>query len=161
MRIRSAETKFLVVSFVLVLLLGVKTVASLLEEPPMGSKSLDRRQPASIAKQPASLEKAITKVSSTANFVFNCQKEFQKEVTVIGRYLQIHGKRCAKSLQGDQVSIINKSNGYTAAVFPTNREEFQTDLIQLIEGQNQILIQYQNSSGKKFEQEVVVKSSHI
>ena len=127
----------------------------------MESKAHDSRRPASIAKSSPFLEKAVTKISAAANFAFNCQKEFQKQVAVVGGYLQIRGKGCARSLQTEQLTIINKSNGYTASVFPTNHEDFQTDLIQLNEGQNHILIEYENSSGKKIQQEVVVKSSHI
>lgn len=162
MAIRSAENKFLFVSFLVVLLLGIKTVASLIEPDVDEGRASYRRQPASVVKnESASLEKALSSTQSTANFDFNCLKDSQKELVVKGAYLQIRGKGCAKAAQSDQISIINKSNGYTAAVFPTGQEEFQTDLIQLIEGQNQILIQYQNSSGKKFQKEVLVNSSHI
>ncbi len=163
MIIRSAETKFLIVSFVFVLLLGIKTVASFVEQPVLDAPASYGRQPSSVmkSKRAVALEKTAEVVSNTGNLDFNCQKNSQKELAVKGAYLQIRGKGCAQSNQGDQVSIINKSNGYTAAVFPSGREEFQTDLIQLVEGQNQILIEYQNANGKKFQREVVVQSSHI
>ncbi len=163
MRVRSAETKFLIVSFIAVILLGIKTVASIVEDPQVDSKAFNRRQPSSVTKseREIDLEKNLSASPVTASFHFNCLKNLQKEVTVKGSYLQIRGKDCTKAGQGDQLSIVNKSNGYTAAVFKTGRDEFQTDLIQLIDGQNQILIQFQNSSGKKFQHEVVVKSSHI
>ncbi len=167
MKYRSAENKFLLIAFVAVLLLGVKTVDSLLEHPVVEIKEFSQRQPSSISavRQNMSLASALPSGSAAANFDFNCQKdalkELVKEFIVLGAYLQIRGKGCLKAMQDDQVFIVNKSNGYTAAVFPMGQEEFQTDLIQLIEGQNQILIQYQNSRGKKFQREVVVKSSHI
>ena len=163
MRFRSAETKFIFISFVVVFLLGIKTVASLIDQPLADSGVSFRRQPASVVKsnQPTELEKHLPRSPAAANLDFNCLKDSPKELIVKAAYLQIRGKGCAKAVQGDQVSIVNKSNGYTAAVFPMGQEGFQTDLIQLIEGQNQILIQYQNSNGKKFQREVVVKSSHI
>ena len=163
MRIRSAETKFLIVSFVVVILLGVKTVASLVEDPQSDLNLIYSRQPSSVVKREpkVDLEKNKLPAPVAANFDFDCLKNSQKEVTVKGSYLQIRGKGCANAAQADQLSIVNKSNGYTAAVFQTGQGQFQTDLIQLIEGQNQILIQFQNSTGKKFQHEVVVKSSHI
>lgn len=163
MRVRSDETKFLIVSFIVVVLLGIKTVASLIEDPQFDSKSSKSRQPTSVTKIEPELEgeKNLPANPVAASFNFNCLKTGQKEVSVKGTYLQIRGKDCAKAGKSDQLSIVNKSNGYTAAVFQTGREEFQTDLIQLVDGQNQILIEFQNSSGKKFQHEVVVMASHI
>jgi hypothetical protein len=150
---RSAENKFLFVSFLVVALLGVKTVTSLLERPVTESRVVER--------QPASVVKKEVVSQASANFDFNCQKEASKELTVKAPLLQIRGKGCITDIHIGQISIVNKSNGYTASVFNTGHEEFQTDLIQLVEGQNQILIQYQNASGKKFERRLLVKSSHI
>ena len=170
MKLRSAENKFLLISFIAVLLLGFKTVDSLLEQPIVKLKGPSLRQPSSLQDradrgQSLALASPLPLESPAANFDFNCQKDvlkkLVKEFIVKGAYLQIRGKGCLKAMQDDQVVIVNKSNGYTAAVFPMGQEEFQTDLIQLIEGQNQILIQYQNSNGKKFQREVVVNSSHI
>jgi hypothetical protein len=156
---KSAERKFLVVSSVIVALLGVKTFFSLVEEPMYVEKA---RKPAAVtakvqSPKPVDLAEAA---NQWVNLNFNCKKEDKKEYAVRGAFLQIRGKGCGREHQG-QISIINKSNGYTASVFSASGEDFQTDLIQLVEGQNDILIQYSNSQGKKFERQVVVKSSHI
>jgi hypothetical protein len=155
---KSQEYKFLFISSVVVVLLGLKTVSSLIDEPLAPKIS---RAPSSISKQASSLPApALSPSSMPMNLDFNCKKEDKKEFVVKGAFLQIRGKGCAKTA-GHEISIINKSNGYTASVFHRGSEEFQTDLIQLVEGQNEIFIQYSNAQGKKLQRQVLVNSSHI
>jgi hypothetical protein len=155
----SAEHKFLFISSILVFLLGVQTAASILDEP----EESNRRAPAAIAAAKVALKSPTQAIPTAAQLVsldVNCRREDKREVAVKGSLLQIYGKDCISEKTGE-IKIVNRSNGYTASVFPRGNEGFQTDLIQLVEGQNEIVIEYKNPNGKKFERQVLVNSSHI
>lgn len=152
----SAEHKFLFISSILVFLLGVQTAASILDEP----EEKIVRAPAAIGSVSKTPTKNMPTSSQLVNLEFNCRKEARRQVAVKGSLLQIHGRECMTEDSGP-INIVNKSNGYTASVFPKGNEGFQTDLIQLIEGQNEIIIEYKSPTGKKFERQVLVNSSHI
>ena len=155
----SAEHKFLFISSILVFLLGIQTAASLLDEPVESG----RRAPAAIAAAKIAMKSPAEDIPISSQLVsldVSCRREDKREIAVKGSLLQIHGKDCITDKTGE-IKIINKSNGYTASVFPRGTEGFQTDLIQLVEGQNEIVIEYVNPSGKKLERQVLVNSSHI
>ncbi len=152
----SAEHKFLFISSILVFLLGVQTAASILDEP----EQKIQRAPAAIGKAVKNPSSNMPTSSQLVNLEFNCRKEERRQVAVKGSLLQIHGRECLTE-DSSPINIVNKTNGYTASVFPKGSEGFQTDLIQLTEGQNEIIIEYRSPSGKKFERQVLVNSSHI
>lgn len=164
----SAENKFLFLSAMVVLLVGIKTAASILEEPVSGVV-LAKREPSSIQSfaigvKSTDLNKE-TLSGTPNNFDFDCRKESDlqkiRRIKVSGSFLQVRGKGCPYHKSGFSVRIINKSNGYTASIFGLNKDEFRTDLIQLVEGANQISIEYQSPNGKKTEQKLLINSSHI
>lgn len=159
---KSAEHKFLFIASTLVVLMGMTTVSSIVEEPLDTSSTQDVRAPAAVATGQATVRPSNLSSASAEmmNFDFNCKKEIKKEVAVRGGLLQIRGSGCLKEAKGE-ILIVNKSNGYTASIFDRGGGDFQTDLIQLVEGHNEIFIQYKNAQGKKLERQVLVKSSHI
>lgn len=161
----AAEYKFLFISALAVLLLGFKTVDSVLETPltaPVASLAIDTGITDKAAKNPPRGPAAIVPASRLPDhhLNFHCQKEGKKSWSTDGSFFQIRGQGCAK-VTADKIFVVNRSNGYTASIFPLGGSEFQTDLIQLKNGDNHILIQYQNASGKKIEQQLLIKSNQL
>lgn len=74
-----------------------------------------------------------------------------------GHYLQMKGQFC----RGKNLVIVNKSNGYTASVFELNQDRYQTDMIQLKKGENELQIRYQDHRGQMKEYKMRVSTSHI
>ncbi|MNL75426.1 hypothetical protein D3C87_2012290 [compost metagenome] len=66
-----------------------------------------------------------------------------------------------KNFNSENVEIINRSNGYTASIFDSGKNKYQTDLIQLVQGENEITVRYQDASGKTQEEVLKVLSSQI
>ena len=91
----------------------------------------------------------------------NCSKKGAFKVSVRGNFVQFQGKSCVKGFNEGQVEIVNKSNGYTASIFPRGTDKYQTDLIQLQNGDNEIAIRYRERSGKSVEEVVHVTSINI
>lgn len=173
------EWKFLATTAFLVATIAIPTLASLVStEDADAPKAMMLRPLEQKARAPASLphmnapKKAVV-IESTkqelgnllsnnaVSFDFSCAKIKSKEFKVDGGFLQLKGKDCSKGAQMPKLSITNKSNGFTASVFFMNGKEYQTDLIQLQEGVNQISIQYQLPSGQMEEHILNVKAGAI
>ena len=95
------------------------------------------------------------------SYDFSCTKVKVTDFKVQGNFVQLKGRDCGKEAQMPKLSITNKTNGFTASVFFLNGREYQTDLIQLKEGENQISIQYQYPSGQQEEHVLNVKAGTI
>lgn len=128
-------------------------------QPTLNASALDARTPASIP--PAPSVKVAKAHSHFHSMDLNCKKSATSSFKVVGAFLQFQGKNCGPSLKDGDVEIINKSNGFTASVFTKGSNQYQTDLIQLKEGDNQILIRYRPSTGQPVEQTMTVTSSAI
>jgi hypothetical protein len=180
MSIKNTEWKFLATTAFLVATIAVPTLASLMtpdENTPQTTMvlrptELKAREPASVPSLVSTPKKSIviqdTKKelnnllsNSMISYDFSCSKTKLTDFKVEGAYLQLKGKDCNKGAQSPKLSITNKSNGFTASVFMLNEKEYQTDLIQLEEGENQISIQYQMPSGRIEEHLLKVKAGAI
>lgn len=180
MSFKNTEWKFLATTAFLVVTIAVPTLASLMAPDEIPVKVAQTLRPTELkARQPASLptltgapRKSIviqdTKQelnnllsNNLVSYDFACAKLKPTDFHVEGGYLQLKGKDCNKGSRGPKLSITNKSNGFTAAVFMLNEKEYQTDLIQLQEGENQISIQYQSPSGRIEEHVLKVKAGAI
>lgn len=160
-----SDTQFLIVTFVLVLFLGVPTFMNLTEEDVLIPEAVAAGQGAVLAqgRTPASVPTGLTnKVSSAlshlAQLDLRCAKKAASPLRVEGSYVQFEGKNC---LRDKTLEIVNKSNGYTASVFLKGTDKYQTDLIQLQKGDNEITIRYHDGPGKAVEEVVLVHSSQI
>lgn len=163
-----SDIQFIAVTLVLVLLLGARTFYSLTEEeevsvaPAVASQSVlasNKRTPASVPQGNAtSLKSALEQFTAMD---LNCAKKGAVKVSVRGSFVQFQGKSCVKGFNEGQVEIVNKSNGYTASIFPRGTDKYQTDLIQLQNGDNEIAIRYRERSGKSVEEVVHVTSINI
>ncbi|HEY8270272.1 MAG TPA: hypothetical protein VIG33_05245 [Pseudobdellovibrionaceae bacterium] len=174
------EWKFLVMTTCLVATMAVPTLASLITgdgaNSPQAAMILSPneqklRRPASFPRLGAP-KKAVVILdtkrelgnllsNNLVNYDFSCAKVKATSIQVVGAFLQLKGKDCNKNSQGPKLTIVNKSNGFTASIFLLNTKEYQTDLIQLQEGENQISIQYQTPSGQIEERVLNVKATAI
>lgn len=181
MGIRQTEWKFIYVTALLVAAVALPVYASMMEPSEKAGPQalmvlrpteLKRRQPASLspanvtANKKIMIEDAKKELShllanNLVSYDLACEKRKILDYKVEGHYLQLKGKDCSKGGKGPKLSITNKSNGFTAAVFMLNAKEYQTDLIQLQEGENQILIQYHTPAGNLEEQILHVQAGAI
>lgn len=157
----------LFVTLVLVLAMGIPTFQALAEPDDIqgygvvtGAVPSAQRQPSSIAKvsvpngQP-SLPSSFTKHD------LNCVKKSPVEVQIKGEIVQLQGRSCLGDFSAGEVEIVNKSNGYTASVFDNGPDKYQTDLIQLQNGSNEISIRYRDASGKTIEEVLKIHSQQL
>ncbi|MGZ3785454.1 MAG: hypothetical protein ACXVC3_12980 [Bdellovibrio sp.] len=164
----SRDNQLLLITLVLVLLMGVPTFRSLMENneevtnsPQLKNASVQTKQrnPASITPEHVMAVRPV--LSHFAEYDLNCGRKVLVKKEVAGAYIQFQGKNCLKNYKDGDVEILNKSNGYTASTFSNGDNKYQTDLIQLQNGDNEILIRYRESSGKSVEEVVRVHSTQI
>lgn len=124
----------------------------------MTSAASNSRSPASVPKAKIQISSAISQVSQ---FDVRCAKKVASALNVDGGYVQLQGKNCLRGFKEGDLEIMNKSNGYTASVFLRGTDKYQTDLIQLNKGANEITIRYREDSGKTVEEVILVHSSQI
>lgn len=165
---QASDIQFIAVTLVLVLLLGARTFLSLTEEEMLPAESAvasastlassSSRVPASV---PVTTHKVGSALEQFTQVDLNCSKKAAQTVSIRGAFVQFQGKNCVKGLQEGDVEIINKSNGYTASIFSRGADKYQTDLIQLQSGENEIAIRYRERSGKSVEEIVRVHSTKI
>lgn len=174
-----AEWKFLATTAVLVAMMGVPTLASLTGSPVEESPHRALLAPKQRTRSPASLpglstvkkplvitdtKNEIGNVvgdASSIHFDLRCAKAMAHDFHVDGAYVQMRGKDCSKGNEPAKINVVNKTNGFTASVFMLDSKEYQTDLIQLKDGDNQISVQYENSSGQSQEFTLIVKAKAL
>lgn len=164
------DTQFLFITALLVLLLAFPTFHTLTknEVEEVTAEQITRvdgvaegsRAPASVpGKVPTVKLKPV--LSQFTQYDLSCAKKGLSELKVSGSYVQFQGKNCLKNFKVSDIEIINKSNGYTASIFGSGTDKYQTDLIQLQKGDNEITIRYRERSGKAVEEVVRILSSQI
>jgi hypothetical protein len=170
MKHASTERKFIAITLLLVVLLGVRTAESLMEEDAQQNsvyavENGADAEDAAVARAPASIPQnaVAVKPSSMAlvDLDLSCAKKPEAVFKISGNFVQLKGKNCLKNFKEDKIEIINKSNGYTASIFPFGRNQYQTDMIQLVNGDNEITIRYGSAEGPRYEQTIKVSSSSI
>lgn len=175
MKTQSAEWKFLMTTAFLVAMVAVPTFASLFSDDGMQVGTLVLRANNQKMRQPASLphlngpkKHLVIKdagkelnnllVNNEIQFDFRCTKTKKTEFEIQGTFVQLKGQDCGKNAKMPKINITNKTNGFTASVFATSEKEYQTDLIQLNNGINQIHIHYQSPLGQHEEHVLNVKA---
>ncbi len=161
----ASEIQFIAITFILVVLLGARTFANLteadfvaLDEVKTTSRTEPlQRKPASLPPTAVAPQKIDSSLHQSADVDLNCSKK-NGSLEVHAGYVQFKGKSCARGVRMGEIQIVNKSNGYTASVFDRGSDKYQTDLIQLQPGENEISIRYQNS-GRQVEEIIRVSSS--
>lgn len=163
----ASEFQFIAITFILVVLLGARTFASLTDSDMTITEDVKvtsvapetERKPASIPQTSVAPQK-ISSLHQSADLDLNCSKKKDGNLSVHAGYVQFKGKSCVRGGAVSSIQIVNKSNGYTASVFDRGSDKYQTDLIQLQPGENEILIRYENS-GRQVEEIIRVSSTRI
>lgn len=154
------DTQLIFLTLTLVLLMGIPTVHAL-TEPESEVVVVSQRQPASISPAVLSTGKASQTSTHFAKLDLNCRKRSTGEFKVEADFIQFQGKTCLAGVEAAEVQIINRSNGYTGSVFDSGSDRYQTDLIQLQKGSNEISIRYLDASGKYIEEVLKVQTSQL
>lgn len=166
----ASEIQFIAITFILVVLLGARTFASLTEDGDIESaqeskvavvgKEPNTRTPASLPPTTVAPQKVDSSLHQSADIDLNCTKKKGSALEVHAGYVQFKGKSCSRGVRMGEIQIVNKSNGYTASVFDRGADKYQTDLIQLQPGENEISIRYENA-GQQVEEIIRVSSTKI
>lgn len=165
LKLRPSENQFILVTLMLVILLAVPTLMNITKEDAMVEitaaelTSTFDRAPASIS--PLEGRRTKSNLSNFTNYDLNCSKDNVSPLEVQGEFVQFQGKNCLKDSHDGDVEIVNKSNGFTASIFKSSGDKYQTDLIQLRRGDNEITIRYRELSGKAVERVIRVRSKQI
>lgn len=161
----STDAKFLTITTLIVLALGAKTFASLTEPDEMphaavaaaGGTVKTGRSPSSIPQ----IQEVKPKWDRYAQHDLSCSKKSMgAEIAVNGSFVQIQGRNCIKGFKSSALEIINLKNGFTASVFESGPNRYQTDLIQLEQGDNEIAIRYKER-GTVVEEVLRVRANRI
>lgn len=157
LKVQPTERNFILITLILVVIMGAQTFNSLLKEEGdfvavTAVAGADSRSPASIGEMKP-LAKALPQL---VDMDLSCSKKWQKNFSVTGTFLQLKGKNCLKGFDQEHIQIVNQTNGYTASVFAFGKNQYQTDLIQLREGDNQIKIRHESKGGNVFEETLSV-----
>ena len=158
------EPKFLLVTLSLIILVGVPAMHSMMQMPTelvVGEEVIELstgRSPASVDTQfkASNYEIRNTIKAKSVTVDFNCKskdKNFVQETD--GNLFRLKSDACLNEKWKD-VSIYNKTNGYTAAVIFVNRG-FTTDFMDLDEGENKLVVSGVNEHGQSIEHLLTVK----
>jgi hypothetical protein len=149
LRLKS-EIQFLLITGALVLVLGISGILSLLREPEaqamVPAKKIETRTPASAnakTESPSLVESS--NISATSLLRFDCERNQLKE-DVSASYVRLAGTPCGKA---EDLEVVNKTNGFSAAVIFTPGGKFTTDFIDLQDGENQLEVTETQSNGTK------------
>ena len=156
-----SENKVLLMTLSLVGLMAIPTFFTIFSDeesaasPKISSGKISdsSRSPSSIGGQELAQFKPTETKTLQAQFNVQCSKSKRADLRQKSEFIQLQGEPCVKNFQAQQLEIINKRNGYTASIFPIKNGRYQTDLIQLEPGENEILVRYLNSSGQ-FSEEI-------
>ena len=114
------------------------------------------------AREPAAVAAPLIATKSLKSHLkvdLNCGATQWPELKVHGPWAQLKGRMCkTKKAEKVQVEITNLSNGFTASVFDSGLQEYQTDLIQLDKGANQIRVRMVSPRGAIEEQTLIIES---
>lgn len=171
----SAQMRMIRWTFVLVLVFGAGTVASMLEPPPQPGKS---EAPKGSLRGPASLPMSLKELSqgSTAEEVpLDEHNQFQAIDLKLGcpngkdgkskdggtfadsvRQLRLSGESCVPGDEIASTEIVNSTNGFSATVFHPSPKTFLTDYISLAKGPNRLRILHIYKKGARIESEYLV-----
>jgi hypothetical protein len=155
------EHRQLAFTFIIVLTLGVFSLQSLvMDDTPVAVLDAGARTPASVSA--TSLEgqehsKINTRRELEVNF--NCLKEKLEKANVRADFIQLHGRNCLDLKKGSEIEMTNKANGFTASVFQIADKSYQTDIIPLSPGINEISVKAVENDGKSYEYSLEINAN--
>jgi len=127
--------------------------------------SHNNRKPNSVANEYARLP-AITFDSPKADakpepkvetFALNCLYDGAKiNLTSAARQVRLKTDLCGHRLDLDKSNMVNRTNGFEATLFQLEKGGFSSDYIDLVEGQNQIVVQLADAKGRTISAQVAI-----
>ncbi len=151
MRNENSQRYYLLTTMFLIVLIGAPAVYSMIQEPPLAMLKTGGRAPASAAMRIPIEAEVVRRNSIKAKSVtmdFECNKKTWAKETD-GNLVRLKADACMNS-QWKQVSVVNKTNGFTASVIFV-KDGFTTDFIDLSQGENVLAVSGINEKGRKVE----------
>lgn len=156
------ESQFLLITGVLLSLIGGPAFFNLVKEPVLETAKITRQDSRTPANVNDTQEKTIYTenkkaiIEKNAILKYNCEEELaddKKNQEVNSSQLRISGNGCKKQ---NQISISNKTNGFTAEIIFTKEGQFTTDYIDLSVGQNDLEVVSILKDGSQVKQNIKV-----
>jgi hypothetical protein len=140
-------------TFGLVAIFGVAVVFSLVQPP----TSLKRQPSSTTGRVPASIvedtgtkeEQAMLRVM---DLKVGCDLITEQTVEANVHQVRVRGEVCQPKVQN--ISLINSANGFSATVFVPDQKRYATDYINLVFGENRLILQLQLADGSVETREV-------
>jgi len=145
------ERYYLLTTMFLIVLIGAPAVYSMIQEPQVAIVKTGGRAPASAAMRIPIETEVVRRNSIKAKSVtmeFDCNKKAWVKETD-GNLVRLKTEACMNE-QWKQVSVVNKTNGFTASVIFV-KDGFTTDFIDLSQGENVLAVSGINEKGRKVE----------
>lgn len=161
MKAPSSQRQFILITLSFVCLLGGFAVYSLLRQPRKVDARLalaksQQRQPSSISEEAIAKSQAAAVAGKSISLSLAC--DVKNLGSTEGAHLRLLGQTCQTSRKKfTEVSIKNLSNGFTAEVIDLKEKGYTTDYIDLVVGDNQLLVQRKDQSGEIFEQTINIQ----
>ena len=155
------DKKLIILRFTLFVLMGLGVGVSLLSHDPR-QQVTDFSRPSSQAQTTVTLSQAqnrhpaqVTKAPQIHTLKLECADQPQPvQFSHQTRQVRFNGQLCKKAGTLNKTTIVNRTNGTQATVFQTGKNHFSSDLVDLVEGTNQILITH-TLQGPKTNKEVI------
>lgn len=157
----SSQRHFILITLSLVCFLGGFAVHSLLRQPQNVDARLalvtsPQRQPSSISED--AVVKSQTAAISGKSISLSVACDIKNLGSTEGAHLRLLGQTCQVGRKKlTEVSIKNLSNGFTAELIDLKEKGYTTDYIDLVVGENQLLVQRKDQSGEVFEQRINIQ----
>ncbi len=161
MKLPSLQRHFIFMTLSLVCILGGAAIYSLLRQPSkfdtrLATNTSSQRQPSSINPEELIPQDQVAPVAGKSISV-NLPCEVQSLSPTQGAHLRLLGQACGKGhKKTTDISIQNLTNGFTAQVIELKEQSYTTDYIDLVEGENQLLIQRKDQAGVVHEQKIQI-----
>jgi hypothetical protein len=143
------ERRFLSITGLLLVILGVPAIVSVFQEPDVYMAQTSSRAPASIVPVSATVhavEGGRNQVKAkSVTIQLNCETQ-DPDQTIDGTLLRLKYSAC-KDQVWKNISVVNVSNGFTAAVIDLQQKGFTTDFMDLNEGDNTVEVVASTESG--------------
>ena len=153
------EQRFLFLTLCVVVLVGGPAFYSVIREPALripAELKVEERKPASEISSIVNFEEPRRNVikAKSVTMEMGCSGDNQTQETE-GTLLRLKSDCWKESAQN--ISVINKTNGFTAAVIETKSKGFTTDFIDLKEGDNTLEIAGSDDQGHAIRKTMIVK----
>jgi len=151
---------FLLITLSLVCAIGAPAMYSALSEPKTVVMTEGSSKPPSIETEkeraPASVSPEHNRIKAKSlTLDYDCKASADvKEVEA--SLLRLKGNTCLNE-HWKNVSIVNKTNGYTAAVILLKNKGFTTDFMDLADGENKLAIEGVDDKGQSVQQVLRIK----